>query len=246
MNAKLTIQGYEETAVTGTAPRNIAEAIVAVMKEVGYVQKKGNNKDQGYKFVAVGDLLAKLQPAMARAGLFTIQQPEGEWVFLANNALLRIDYHIWLHHISGEKWPEPIRQTGIARWMSKSDGVDDKAVNKCATTANKYCLLNLFKIPTGELADPDEDGDKRLGDIDEGDAAGRRDVPNDGKSDGRIAAEDFTREALTSLTEIGNKEAYFDWENQHRDTIAKLHRYGHTDLHTDIIDAMRKKDGTLA
>ena len=57
--------------------------------------------------------------------------------------------------VSGETWPQPLRQTGVSTCRNSKGGWDDKSLNKCHTAARKYFLLSLFQIPTGEEADAD-------------------------------------------------------------------------------------------
>jgi hypothetical protein len=140
-------------------PAEIAEAINAVMGEVDYVQKRGENKFHGYKFAAVGDLLAKLQPAMAKHGLIIIQN-EIEHALSPNGGVMEVKYAFTLAHKSGVVWPDRPVHTGMAAATNSKGGFDDKCVNKCMTAARKYFLLALFQIPTGEDADPDADQER--------------------------------------------------------------------------------------
>jgi hypothetical protein len=57
--------------------------------------------------------------------------------------------------VSGETWPQPLRQTGVSTCRNSKGGWDDKSLNKCHTAARKYFLLALFQIPTGEEEDAD-------------------------------------------------------------------------------------------
>jgi hypothetical protein len=138
-------------------PPKVAEAVVKVMGEVGYVQKKGTNTFHNYKFAAMGDVLEKLQPAMHEAGLL-IAQDEVSREVLAD-AAMTATYQFVLSHSSGETWQHFPRHTGMAAFRTTKGTIDDKALNKCHTAARKYFLLSLFQIPTGEAVDPDEDGD---------------------------------------------------------------------------------------
>jgi len=138
-------------------PPKVAEAVVKVMGDVGYVQKKGVNSFHNYKFAAVGDVLAKIQPAMHEAGLLIAQDEVGHEVLA--DAAMTATYQFVLSHASGETWQHFPRHTGMAAPRTQKGSIDDKALNKCHTAARKYFLLALFQIPTGEAVDPDMDGD---------------------------------------------------------------------------------------
>jgi hypothetical protein len=133
-------------------PPEISGAINAIMGEVDYVQKKGTNTFHNYKFAAVGDLLAKLQPAMAKAGLIVMQN---EMEHTLSGAVMEVKYEFTLIHKSGAVWPDRPVHTGMATATNSKGGFDDKCVNKCMTAARKYFLLALFQIPTGDLPDAD-------------------------------------------------------------------------------------------
>ena len=139
-------------------PKEIVEAIAAVMHKVGYVQKKGTNTFHGYKYASIEDVLDKVQPALAEVGLI-ITQDELSHEIVADNNLMQAIYSFTLAHKSGTTAP-PIRHTGLAALRNSKGGYDDKALNKCHTAARKYFILGLFQIPTGLAADPDEDEDK--------------------------------------------------------------------------------------
>lgn len=140
-------------------PKEIAEAIAKVMGADLYVQKRGKNTFHGYKYATVGDLLDKLQPLMAEAGLVIFQHETGA-EFMANGSVMAVHYQFTLAHTSGAVWPEKPMHTGMSACLNTKGGFDDKAANKCHTAARKYFLLGLFQVPTGEdYREPAHDGD---------------------------------------------------------------------------------------
>lgn len=151
-------------------PASVAEAVCKVMHDVTGVEKRGRNEFHRYKYATVGDLMAALQPAMAEHGLVVVQSEAGRSI--VQGALL-VDYEFGLSSRQGETWPARIRHTGMAGLMNAKGGVDDKAHNKCHTSARKYFLQGLFQIPALE------EGDPRLHD---GDADGQ---PDAGRADQR-------------------------------------------------------------
>ena len=139
-------------------PPEIAAAINAIMGEVTYIQKRGENKFHNYKFAAIGDLLAKVQPAMATHGLIIIQN-EKSHTLSPSGGVMEVAYEFTLAHKSGVIWAHRPVHTGMAAAANSKGGFDDKCVNKCMTAARKYFLMALFQIPTGDADDPDMDGD---------------------------------------------------------------------------------------
>jgi hypothetical protein len=136
----------------------ILKSIAKIMGEVGSVAKAGTNDFHRYKYATAADILHKLQPLMAREGLIVFQA-EKTRDFLADGAVLSVTYEFTLAHKSGEVWPTTIERTGMAAARNSKGGFDDKALNKCHTSAHKYFHLTLFEIPTGDYDDADADED---------------------------------------------------------------------------------------
>jgi len=82
-----------------------------VMAEVGYVQKKDENKFQKYKYAGEGALLAALRPSMVKHGLVLFPSvksvsPIDEY----GNTHVIMNYT--LSHISGAVWPHTLQAAG--------------------------------------------------------------------------------------------------------------------------------------
>jgi hypothetical protein len=130
------------------------------MLEIDKVAKRGQNTFHNYRYAKMEDILQHLTPLLGRHGLAIFQDEVGRSMF-DNDAVIAITYEFVVAHESGEVWPQRLRQTGASRCRDSKGGWDDKAVNKCHTAARKYFLLSLFQIPTGDEADPDQDGTAR-------------------------------------------------------------------------------------
>jgi hypothetical protein len=140
----------------------ILKAISNIMGEVGSVTKAGENKFHGYKYTTAADILHKLQPLMAREGLIVFQTEKSRDM-LMEETVLAVTYDFTLAHRDGETWPTTIVRTGMAGARNSKGGFDDKALNKCHTSAHKYFHLTLFEIPTGDYDDADADEEKAPG-----------------------------------------------------------------------------------
>lgn len=138
-----------------TMPEAIASAVNAVMADVTYVQKRGENTNLSYKFVAVNDMLEKLQPSLTKHGLIIAQNETAHEMI--DGTVMTATYAFTLAHKSGVVWSAQLHHTGMAAARTPKGHLDDKALNKCHTAARKYFLMALFQIPSG--VDPDEDGD---------------------------------------------------------------------------------------
>jgi hypothetical protein len=132
----------------------LVSAIAAVMAEVHTVAKRGVNEFHRYRYAKMEDILKEITPLLGRHGLVIFQSETGRAMFDDDN-VIAVEYAFTVAHVSGETWPQPLRQTGVSTCRNSKGGWDDKSLNKCHTAARKYFLLALFQIPTGEEADAD-------------------------------------------------------------------------------------------
>lgn len=136
----------------------IDDAILAVMEEVPYVQKR-HSDGLNYSFVGEVDLLQALRASMLKNRLYVVPVSAE----LANrstynttkgtamaSSVVRMAWE--LHH-------EPSKTS--RRYESLGEGSDssDKGVGKACTSALKYFLRQGFMIETGD--DPDEVREER-------------------------------------------------------------------------------------
>ena len=131
----------------------IHESMVKVMRDVGGITKSKRNTSQGFNFRGIDDVYNYLHGLLAKHGIFTtsdILSERHEERITKKGALLL--YRIY-----------NIRYTFYAEdGTSVSSGVigegmdtGDKASNKAMAIADKYCLIQAFKIPTENMIDPD-------------------------------------------------------------------------------------------
>lgn len=208
-------------------PHAVADAIVRMMHEVGYVQKKGDNKFHGYKYVSIEGVLEKVQPALVKCGL-VITQSEISHAIVGDGNLMEAVYEFRLVHTSGE-CSEPIRHTGLASLRNTKGGYDDKALNKCHTAARKYFILGIFQIPTGLEEDPDAEEDKPHN-------APRREVQEPApkpEADKRVQAEQWAFKAIEFIESTITASEIDAYYGQNSERLAKLQK-GYPDLFKQV------------
>lgn len=137
------------------APATLVGAVASVMAEVHTVAKRGVNQFHRYHYAKMEDILKEITPLLAKHGLVIFQSETGRAMFDEDN-VIAVEYAFTVAHVSGETWPQPLRQTGVSTCRNSKGGWDDKSLNKCHTAARKYFLLALFQIPTGEEPDADQ------------------------------------------------------------------------------------------
>jgi hypothetical protein len=135
----------------------LVQKLCEVMGAVGYIQKTGYNKQQGYKYAQETDVVEKVRAELAQRKVFlmnsventsfrTIRTAKGNELTVAT---LTVKY-TFIDGESGEK----LEFSGVGEGMDSGD----KAVYKAQTGALKYALMKTFLIPTGD--DPERDHDE--------------------------------------------------------------------------------------
>ena len=156
----------EAEPIKATHEQVITVYLNRVMLEVGFVQKKDENKFQKYKYAGEAALLAALRPSMVKHGLALFPSvksvsPIDEY----GNTHVIINYT--LSHISGAVWPHELQAAGCGNDRNSKGGVGDKGLYKAITGANKYMLFKLFQLETGDDAEKadNQEGKAKTGDM---------------------------------------------------------------------------------
>lgn len=135
--------------------QKLASKLVQVMKEVSYVEKKGNNDFHHYNYATSADVLLKVNAALTRHAISSVAIPEVlsmvDVITAKGNtehlATVRMDIML----IDAESG-ETLTITGLGSGQDSGD----KAVMKAQTAAIKYAYLLSMAISTGD--DPEADG----------------------------------------------------------------------------------------
>ena len=139
--------------------KSLREAKIALMGDIGYVQKTG--RQQGFTFASDADIIRAVRPKMAYHGL-TVRVKDIAWIesvmrekgeHAKSQQYLGVAKFTWVvtHVDSGET--EESVSIGEAQ-----DGADKRA-GKIQTYARKYFLRDWLLLETGD--DPDEIGEGR-------------------------------------------------------------------------------------
>ncbi|MCI1822316.1 MAG: ERF family protein [Megasphaera sp.] len=132
----------------------LAKKLIAVMKDCGYVMKKGENKYHGYTYATGADVLEKINTAFVQYGIASAAVPEllrlDDITTAKGNveklATVRMDIQL-----TDMESGETVQITGLG----SGQDAGDKAVMKAQTAAIKYAYLLSFAISTGD--DPEAD-----------------------------------------------------------------------------------------
>lgn len=118
--------------------KNLVQKLAIIQGEARYVQKNGYNAHHKYKYVREADLVEKIAPLLAEAGIMLVpnltkHEREG------TVTRLTIAYTI----TDGE-------ETLTATVMGEGADAQDKGAYKAMTGAHKYLLYKLFNVETGD------------------------------------------------------------------------------------------------
>ena len=137
--------------------KQVLAALINVANSIKYVQKKGYNDFQKYSYVTEADVINTVRPAMLKEGLMIM--PSVQTVEHDDNGNTHVVVNYTVFHESGDSISFTCAGSGNDR---NSKGVGDKGIYKALTGANKYALLRLLQLATGDDAEvPNEIDDKK-------------------------------------------------------------------------------------
>lgn len=140
----------------------LAKKMSEIVDAVGYITKGDYNAALQYRFVSSNDVLSAVRHEMSIRNIFVTSEAvsydlvyvkkyktnkDGVPVEVADPQFIVRFRFVVIDADSGERFS--------CDWFGQSLGIDDKAINKCATAAMKYWILKMFMIPTTDEEDPD-------------------------------------------------------------------------------------------
>lgn len=134
-----------------TKPGRIYEAMANVMKEISPIakDKKMDSGSIRYKFRGIDDVYNKLQPLLAREGIFIVPYMVERMQQAMSDRLIKVFCRMryYFYCADGSYIASEV--------VGESNDTSDKGTNKCMSIAIKYVLFQMFCIPTEDMSDPD-------------------------------------------------------------------------------------------
>jgi len=138
----------------------IYQAIINAMKEISPIAKEKKNKEQGFAYRGVDDVMNELNPILAKHNVFiypeVIASQRSERQTKSGSTLLYSILTIKYHFATDDG--SEVCTTVIGEGMDSGD----KASNKAMAVAFKYACLQMFCIPTEDIDDPDKETPPQL------------------------------------------------------------------------------------
>jgi hypothetical protein len=153
-----------DTSADAAAPRNVVEAIIAVMREVRAVGKDGRNTQQNYNFRGIDATVNALGPAMRKHGLIVspqVKEFEYGTIEVGSNRTRQGHVQVRVVYTFHHSNPTTGELTTLAVEVpGESMDSGDKCTAKAMSVAFRIALLQTFALPTDE-PDPDESSYER-------------------------------------------------------------------------------------
>ncbi|WP_134682533.1 ERF family protein [Brevibacillus migulae] len=134
--------------------------IAEVMETVKYIQKRGHNKFHNYKYATEADVNEKIREEIAKRKVIMIpsvlDHKTRDTKTKSGNTEYIVCTIMQFTFMDGETGERLVL-------MMRGEGQDvgDKAIYKAESGTQKYALMKLFMIPTGDDPEADEEADKR-------------------------------------------------------------------------------------
>lgn len=133
-----------------SAPKGLISKLAEVMTVVGRIPKHGHNAHFNYDYVTEADIAEAVRSELASRHVMIVPSVKAvSWRQGEKICTLLMTYRIH----DGESG-ETLEFDGIGEGQDSGD----KATYKALTGANKYALMKLFQIPTGD--DPEKDSEQ--------------------------------------------------------------------------------------
>lgn len=135
----------------------IFELIPKVMADIGGVAKTRKNEQQKYSFRGIEDMYLAAHPAMVAHSVFCAPEvmERTEYRFEKMNDYGKVT--TWVHVMVKVNHRFYAPDGSFVPVITCGEGLDnsDKATNKALSGAMKYALIELFCVPTEDVADSD-------------------------------------------------------------------------------------------
>lgn len=131
-----------------------------VMGKIGAIDKERKNEQQGFMFRGIEDFMNSLHGLMAEAGIIIlpseIEHIQENFETTNREGRKSLQFRTRLHIRFTFASTEDGSAVTADGWGEAADN-GDKGYNKCKNIALKYVLMQMFLVPTKDIADPDKE-----------------------------------------------------------------------------------------
>ena len=131
-----------------------------VMGKIGAIDKGQKNVQQGFMFRGIDDFMNALHGLMAEAGIIIlpseIEHIQENFETTNREGRKSLQFRTRLHLRFTFVSTEDGSSVTADGWGEAADN-GDKGYNKCKSIALKYVLMQMFLVPTKDIADPEKE-----------------------------------------------------------------------------------------
>src|SRR5690625_2271747 len=146
--------------MTEKTKKSLVQKLANVMREVKYIEKKGFNKFNNYKYATESDVSEKVREVLSEQNVIMLPDVIEHSTREHKNRKGYTEYiatvKVKITFIDGDT-DEKLSIHSIG----EGQDAGDKAVYKAITGATKYALMKAFMIPTGDDPEADNGVDER-------------------------------------------------------------------------------------
>lgn len=140
--------------------KSLVKKLSEVMKQVKYIEKKGYNKFHKYKYATESDVAEKVREVLAEQNVLMmpslINHTSRNHTTAAGKTEYIVTVDMEFHFYDGDSGEQL-----TFRMSGEGQDSGDKAMYKAVTGAQKYALMKVFMIPTGDDPEADDTVDER-------------------------------------------------------------------------------------
>ncbi len=138
----------------------IYQKIGAVNKEVSAIDKTRKNEQQGFMFRGIEDFMNELHNLFAKHGIFIVpserEHIQEDYDYTDSRGNKKVQFRTRVHMAFKFVSVDDGSFIETDGWGEAADN-GDKGYNKCKSIALKYVLMQMFLVPTKDIADPDRE-----------------------------------------------------------------------------------------
>ena len=140
--------------------KQLAIKLAKVMQEVKYIQKTGFNSFHKYKYATEADVNEKVREELAKQNVIMLPSMKSHEMRLHTNRSGVTEYitlvDMEFRFVDGDTGEEY-----TVNMAGEGQDAGDKGIYKAIAGAQKYALMKVFMIPTGDDPEADEGVDER-------------------------------------------------------------------------------------
>lgn len=137
----------------------IFSLIPKISGDLGAIGKEGKNEVQKYKFRGIDQMYNAIQPLLVKNGVFCVPQVIHSDIKTLQGTNAKGEPKVSFHAVLTINHKFYADDGSFVEVITVGEGLDtsDKASNKAMSAAMKYAFIELFSIPTDDVADSDRD-----------------------------------------------------------------------------------------